>query len=54
MGISSEFQAMEQYIRRLGAADFALYKAMQDWHNHVSDILVHVNDVLHPHGLRPY
>jgi hypothetical protein len=50
MGISSEFQAMEQYIRRLGAADFALYKAMQDWHNHVSDILVHVNDVLHPHG----
>jgi hypothetical protein len=30
--------------------DFALYQGMRDWHNHVGDMLVHVNDVLHPHG----
>jgi internalin A len=46
----TEFQAMEQHLKRLGALDFALYKAMQDWHNRVSDILAHVTDVLHPHG----
>jgi internalin A len=46
----AEFRAMEQHFRHLGAADLALYKAMQDWHNHVGDILAHVNDVLHPHG----
>jgi internalin A len=46
----TEFQAMEQHLKRLGTADFALYKAMQDWHNRVGDILAYVNDVLHPHG----
>jgi hypothetical protein len=40
---------MKQHLSELGVADFALYKAM-DWHNHVSDMLAHVNDVLHPHG----
>jgi internalin A len=46
----TEFKDMEQGFRRLSVADFALYKAMQDWANHVSDILTYVNDVLHPRG----
>jgi internalin A len=46
----TEFAEMAQHLSDLGVADFALYKAMQDWANHVSDILAHVNDVLHPHG----
>jgi internalin A len=46
----TEFKEMEQHCRHLGVMDFALYKAMQNWHNHVGDILAHVNDVLHPHG----
>ena len=41
---------MKRHLSDLGVADFALYKAMHDWCNHVSDILAHVNDVLHPHG----
>jgi internalin A len=45
-----EFQAMEQSYQYLGEQDFKLYKAMQDWHNRVGDILAYVNDVLHPHG----
>jgi internalin A len=46
----AEFQGMEQALKRLSVPDFALYKAMQDWANRVSDMLTHVNDVLHPHG----
>ena len=46
----AEFQAMEQSYQHLGEQDFRLYKAMKDWHNHVSDMLAHVNDVLSPHG----
>jgi hypothetical protein len=35
----------------VGAAlTLTLYKSMQDWHNHVGDILAYVNDTLHPHG----
>jgi hypothetical protein len=41
---------MEQKLKFLGPVDFALFKAMQDWYNHVNDILVYVNDVLQPHG----
>ena len=41
---------MKRHLSDLGVTDFALYKAMQDWYNHVSDILAHVNDVLHPQG----
>ena len=29
--------------------DFRLYKAMQEWHNRIGDMLAHVNDVLTPH-----
>jgi internalin A len=46
----TEFEDMEQNLRDLGKADFALYKSMKDWHNHVNDILADVNDVLSPHG----
>jgi hypothetical protein len=45
----TEFAEME-HLSDLGVMDFALYKAMQDWHNRVGDILAHVNDMLHPHG----
>ena len=45
-----EFQDVEKDIRLLGPADFRLYKAMQDWRNHVGEILAHVSDVLHPSG----
>jgi internalin A len=45
-----EFIEMKRHLSDLGVADFGLYKAMQDWYNHVSDILAHVNDVLHPQG----
>jgi hypothetical protein len=37
-------------VPKLGTADFALYKSMQDWHNHVGDMLAYINDMLHPHG----
>jgi len=47
---SGEFEAMEREFRHLGAPDLALYKAMQDWHNRVGDILDHVNAVLQPRG----
>ena len=46
----TEFAEMAQHLSDIGVADFALYKAMQDWHNRVGDILAYVNDVLHPHG----
>jgi hypothetical protein len=29
---------------------FAIYKAMQEWHNRIGDMLAYVNDVLTPHG----
>lgn len=45
-----EFKAMEEKFRQLGTADFALYKAMQEWHNRIGDMLAYVNDTLHPHG----
>jgi hypothetical protein len=38
------------HLAHLGAADLSLYKAMQDWHNRVGDILAHVSDVLRPVG----
>ena len=43
---------MAEKIRDLGASDLSLYKAMQDWHNRVGDVLAHVSNVLHPHSLR--
>jgi hypothetical protein len=46
----AEFQAMEQSYQHLGEQDFKLYKAMQDWHNRVGDVLAYVNDALHPQG----
>jgi len=39
---------MEQHLSEHSVPNFALYKAMQDWHNRVSDFLAYVNDVLHP------
>jgi internalin A len=45
-----EFSQMKKLLSDLGTADFALYKAMQDWYNHVGDMLAYVNDTLHPHG----
>jgi internalin A len=46
----AEFKAMEQKFRHLAEADFALYKAMQEWHNRIGDMLAYVNDKLVPHG----
>jgi internalin A len=46
----TEFEEMELHFKDLAEADFRLYKAMQEWHNRIGDILAYVNDVLHPHG----
>ena len=46
----AEFEEMEQHFKDLGEADFRLYKAMQDWHNRIGDMLAYVNDKLVPHG----
>jgi internalin A len=46
----AEFEEMEQHFKDLGEADFRLYKAMQDWHNRIGNMLAFVNDVLTPHG----
>jgi internalin A len=46
----AEFEEMEQHFKDLGEADFRLYKAMQEWHNRIGDMLTYVNDVLAPHG----
>jgi hypothetical protein len=35
----AEFEEMEVHFKDLGEGDFRLYKAMQDWHNHVADML---------------
>jgi internalin A len=45
-----EFSQMKKQLSDLGTADFALYKSMQDWYNHVGDMLAYVNDKLSPHG----
>jgi internalin A len=47
-----EFKAMEEKFRHLAESDFRLYKAMQEWHNRIGDMLAYVNDVLAPHGRR--
>ena len=46
----AEFEEMQRHFKDLGVVDFRLYKAMQEWHNRISDMLAYVNDVLHPHG----
>jgi len=46
----AQLKEMEKHLPDLGTVDFALYKAMRNWHNHAGDILAHVSDVLHPHG----
>ena len=46
----AEFKAMEDKFRHLAESDFRLYKAMQEWHNRIGDMLAYVNDVLVPHG----
>ena len=45
-----EFAQMKKHLSYLGTADFALYKSMHDWHNHVGDTLAYMNDILHLHG----
>jgi internalin A len=46
----TEFEEMEQHFKDLAEADFRLYKAMQEWHHWIGDMLAYVNDVLTPHG----
>jgi hypothetical protein len=46
----AEFKAMEEKFRHLAEADFRLYKAMQEWHNRIGDMLAYVNEVLGRHG----
>jgi hypothetical protein len=45
-----EFEDMEQHFKDLAESDFRLYKAMQEWHNRIGDMLAYVNDKLSPHG----
>ena len=40
----AEFEEMEHHFKDLGEADFRLYKAMQEWHNRIGDMLAYVND----------
>jgi hypothetical protein len=40
----AEFKAMEEKFRHLAESDFRLYKAMQEWHNRIGDLLAYVND----------
>ena len=37
----AEFEEMEQHFEDLGEADFRLYKAMQEWHNRIGDMLAY-------------
>jgi internalin A len=46
----SEFEEMELHFKDLAEPDFRLYKAMQEWHNRIGDMLAYVNDVLTPIG----
>jgi internalin A len=46
----TEFEEMEKNFRNLGAADYKLYKAMQQWYPQVSDMLRYMNDALRPQG----
>jgi hypothetical protein len=46
----AEFEEIQQHFKDLGEVDFRLYKAMQEWHNRIGDMLAYVNDVLSPHG----
>jgi internalin A len=46
----TEFEEMQQHFKDLAEADFRLYKAMQEWHNRIGDMLAYVNDVLTPQG----
>ena len=46
----AEFEEMELHFKDLAEADFRLYKAMQEWHNRIGDMLAYVNDKLVPHG----
>jgi hypothetical protein len=45
---SSQIQSSD--TKDLGEVDFRLYKAMQEWHNRIGDMLAYVNDVLTAHG----
>jgi internalin A len=46
----AEFEEMELHFKDLAESDFRLYKAMQEWHNRIGDMLAYVNDKLSPHG----
>jgi internalin A len=46
----TEFEEMELHFKDLAESDFRLYKAMQEWHNRIGDMLAYINDILHPHG----
>jgi hypothetical protein len=46
----TEFEEMELHFKDLAEADFRLYKAMQEWHNRIGDMLAYVSDKLSPHG----
>ena len=48
----TEFEEMELHFKDLAEADFRLYKAMQEWHNRIGDMLAYVNDVLSPAWIR--
>jgi hypothetical protein len=41
---------MEEKFRHFAESDFRLYKAMQEWHNRIGDMLAYVSDKLVPRG----
>jgi hypothetical protein len=51
LGSGVQVKAMEEKFRHLDESDFRLYKAMQEWHDRIGDMLAYVNDVLTPHGI---
>jgi internalin A len=48
----TEHLKLKADLEYLSVEDFARYKAMRDWHNHVVQMLEYVNDELHPHGFK--
>jgi internalin A len=46
----TEFEEIELHFKDLAESDFRLYKAMQEWHNRIGDMLAYANDQFHPHG----
>jgi hypothetical protein len=45
-----EYSKLKADLEYLSTEDFRLYRNMEDWQNHVGDMLAYINDVLSPRG----